>query len=129
MKYRAFGQKISWNCSALGFGAMRLPQTSPNPSDIDEALAIAMIRHAIDKGVNYIDTAYPYHAGHSEVVVGKALQEGYRDKVKLATKMPSWAIKSAADFDRYFEEQLKRTGSTFTCFTDSINTIGRTCSA
>ena len=108
MKYRPFGKKLSWQASALGFGAMRLPQTSPDPADIDEAEAISMIRYSIDNGVNYIDTAYPYHAGHSEVVVGKALQDGYRQKVKLATKMPSWAIRSAADFDRYFDEQLKR---------------------
>ena len=108
MKYRPFGKKLSWQSSALGFGAMRLPQTTPAPADIDEAEAVRMIRKSIDNGVNYVDTAYPYHAGRSEVVVGKALRDGYRQKVKLATKMPSWAIRSAADFDRYFDEQLKR---------------------
>ena len=108
MKYRPFGKKMDWQGSALGFGAMRLPQTSPNPADVDEAESIKMIRYSVDNGVNYIDTAYPYHAGKSEVVVGKALQDGYRQKVKLATKLPSWAIRTAADFDKYLDEQLKR---------------------
>lgn len=99
---------MDWEVSALGFGAMRLPQTSPNPADVDEAESIRMVRYAIDNGVNYVDTAYPYHAGRSEVVVGKALQDGYRQKVKLATKLPSWAIQTAADFDKYLDEQLKR---------------------
>jgi uncharacterized protein len=107
MKYRRFG-KLDWPVSALGFGAMRLPQNSPNPADVNEPESVRMIRHSIDHGVNYVDTAYPYHAGKSEVVVGKALQDGYRRKVKLATKMPSWAVKTAADFDRYLDEQLKR---------------------
>lgn len=94
--------------SALGFGAMRLPQTSSNPADVDESESIRMMRFAIDSGVNYIDTAYPYHAGRSEVVVGKALQDGYRQKVKIATKLPSWAIQAASDFDKYLDQQLKR---------------------
>ncbi len=108
MKYRPFGKKLPWQVSALGFGAMRLPQNSSDPADVNEAEAVRMIRHAIDNGVNYVDTAFPYHAGRSEVVVGKALCDGYRQKVKLATKMPSWAIRSADDFDRYFDEQRKR---------------------
>jgi predicted aldo/keto reductase-like oxidoreductase len=72
-----------------------------------------MIRHAIDSGVNYVDTAYPYHAGRGETVVGMALQDGYRDRVKLATKMPPWIINSQADMDRILDDQLKRlqTGS------------------
>lgn len=99
---------MEWEVSALGFGAMRLPQTSSNPADIDEPEAIRMMRYAIDNGVNYIDTAYPYHAGHSELVVGRALQDGYRQKVKIATKLPSWAVQTAADFDKYLDEQLQR---------------------
>lgn len=108
MKYRPFGKKLDWQGSALGFGAMRLPQTSSNPADVDEVQTIRMVRYAIDHGVNYVDTAYPYHAGRSEVIIGQALQDSYRQKVKLATKLPSWGVRTAADFDRYLDEQLKR---------------------
>jgi uncharacterized protein len=106
MKYRPFG-KTGWNASALGFGCMRLP-TRGAPKDIDEQLAIRMIRRGIDGGVNYVDTAYPYHAGMSEVLVGKALKDGYREKVKLATKLPVWLLKKPEDCDRIFNEQLGR---------------------
>ncbi len=111
MKLRQFG-KLDWKVSALGFGAMRLPVTSEKPTafdpNIDEPETIRMIRYAIDHGVNYLDTAYPYHGGNSETVVGRALKDGYREKVKLATKMPSWFIQSYEDFDRFFNEQLDR---------------------
>ena len=107
MQYRSFG-RLDWKASALGFGCMRLPTSdgerlSPN---IVEDEAIRMIRRAIDSGVNYLDTAYPYHGGQSEVIVGNALQEGYREKVRLATKLPVWEVQSAADFDRILNEQL-----------------------
>ena len=86
---------------------MRLPVLGA-PEKIDEPLAIRMIRDAVDAGVNYVDTAYPYHGGTSEVLVGKALADGYRGRVKIATKMPVWLVKEAADFDRIFGEQLRR---------------------
>lgn len=107
MKYRKFG-KLDWKVSALGFGAMRLPILGNDAAKINEPEAISMIRYAIDNGVNYVDTAYVYHRGNSETVVGKALQNGYRKKIKLATKMPTWLVKSQQDMEKYFEEQLKR---------------------
>ncbi|MCP4538776.1 MAG: aldo/keto reductase [Chloroflexi bacterium] len=107
MQYRPFG-KLDFQVSALGFGAMRLPTKNGNAGDIDEAEATRMLRQAINQGVNYVDTAYPYHEGNSEAFVGRALQDGYREKVQLATKMPSWEIQTADDFDRYLNEQLDR---------------------
>jgi len=107
MNYRSFG-RLDWKPSALGFGTMRLPTVGEDPSVIDEQQAITMLRTGIDGGINYVDTAYPYHGGKSETLVGKALQEGYRGKVHLATKMPSWLIESQADMTHRFEEQLQR---------------------
>ncbi|KXA92249.1 aldo/keto reductase [candidate division MSBL1 archaeon SCGC-AAA259E17] len=118
MQYREFSDDIDYEVSALGFGAMRLPTKdeesfSPN---INEDLAIVMIRHAIDNGVNYVDTAWPYHEGASEKLVGKALKGGYRESVKLATKF-SWPwmedelgmeMESEEDYDEYLNKQLKR---------------------
>jgi hypothetical protein len=75
---------------------------------IDEPEAIRLIRHAIDSGVNYLDTAYGYHSGQSEGLVGKALRDGYRERVHLATKLPVWMVKGPGDFDRLLAEQLGR---------------------
>jgi len=107
MQYRQFG-RLDWKVSALGFGCMRLPTLGDDRSQIDEPEAQRMVRTAIDQGVNYIDTAYPYHGGSSERFLGRALQDGYRERVKLATKLPTWLVKEYADFDKYLNEQLER---------------------
>jgi predicted aldo/keto reductase-like oxidoreductase len=107
LQYRHFG-KLDWEVSVLGFGTMRLPLNSEDHADINVPEATRLIRAAIDHGVNYVDTAYVYHEGQSEAVVGEALQDGYREKVKIATKMPVFSVESKSDLDRVFEAQLKR---------------------
>ncbi len=107
MKYRKFG-KLDWQVSALGFGCMRLPTLDGKAGQIDQEKANAMIRAAIEAGVNYFDTAYVYHDQMSEVSLGKALEGGYRERVRIATKSPIWLIKESADFDRLLDEQLQR---------------------
>ena len=108
MQYRRFG-KLDWEVSVLGFGAMRLPLLDEDDSSqVDEAEATRIIRYAIDQGVNYVDTAYFYHDEKSEPVVERSLQDGYRERVKLATKLPTWLVEKQGDFDRYLDEQLER---------------------
>jgi len=109
MQYRSFG-RTGWKASVLGFGCMRLPTLDglPMSEKIDRGETVRMIRTAIDRGVNYIDTAYPYHNGASEIVVGEALGDGYRAKVRLASKSPVWMIRQPEDFDGLLNEQLRR---------------------
>ena len=94
--------------SILGFGCMRFPVIDDDYANINEQESTKLLRHAIDNGVNYVDTAWGYHRGASEPFVGKALRDGYREKVYLATKMPSWLIESYDDCEKYLNEQLAR---------------------
>lgn len=95
--------------SQLGFGCMRLPLVDVNdPSSIDETAAAGMLHYAVEHGVNYFDTAHPYHREMSERFVGKALTGTYRDHIHLATKLPMWHVKNRQDCDRLFNEQLQR---------------------
>jgi len=87
---------------------MRLPTVGGDHAQIDEAEATRMIHYAIDHGVNYFDTAYGYHGGNSERFLGRALKGGYREKVRVATKMPTNEVKEYADFDRLLNEQLSK---------------------
>ena len=108
MRYRDFG-KTGISVSALGFGCMRFPtETREDEVRICEDEAISMLRESIDQGLNYVDTAYPYHQQQSETLVGKALKDGYRGKVHLATKSPMWLIKQEGDFEHYLDIQLSR---------------------
>ena len=97
MQYRKMGNP-GVSVPALGFGCMRFPLLEDGKT-IDQAQAIGMLRNAIDAGMNYVDTAYFYHDQQSEPLVGKALEDGYRDKVNLATKMPVFAMEKPEDFD------------------------------
>ncbi|MBN2789326.1 MAG: aldo/keto reductase [Candidatus Delongbacteria bacterium] len=104
MKYRKI-IKTGEEISILGFGCMRFPQKD---GQIDEEKAAKQLKHAIDNGVNYLDTAKPYHGGKSEPFVGKFLKENnLRDKVFLATKLSSWYIKEDYSMQDHFDQQLK----------------------
>lgn len=105
MQYRKFKNAEKEN-SLLGLGVMRL--AADENGEIDREASVELIRYAIDNGINYIDTAFTYHGGWSERIIGKALKDGYREKVLLADKMPIWLAKTEEDLDRFFEKQLKR---------------------
>jgi uncharacterized protein len=101
--------KTGDSLSILGFGCMRLPST--RTGGVDEERAIRQIRHAIDNGVNYLDTAPVYHLGRSEQVLAKALAGGYRERVRIATKLPHWSVFERADMDRILDGQLATLGT------------------
>jgi predicted aldo/keto reductase-like oxidoreductase len=108
MNYRHFPLIDDCKISALGFGCMRFPLV-PGTEDIDKEKTRELIKAAYNEGVNYYDTAWPYHHGTSEEVLGSILQEeNLRDKVYIADKCPVWEIKEEADFDRILDEQLRR---------------------
>ena len=108
MIYRDFQDK---KLSALGFGTMRLPLVpGGGPADIDEKTTADMVRYAMDHGVNYFDTAYPYHGGMSERVIGRVLKDYDRQSFYLATKYPGHQISDSYDPAAIFEEQLRNCG-------------------
>ncbi len=99
-------EKLGAEVSLLGFGCMRFPTNAEGK--IDREKAEAMMDKAIAAGVNYIDTAYPYHGGESELFVGEVLKKYDRDSYYLATKLPLWAVHSLEDVDKLFNEQLSK---------------------
>jgi len=107
MQYRTFG-KDERKVSILGFGTMRLPtDTGTMSGTVNEKEAARIIQYGIDHGINYVDTAKIYHGGQCEAILGRILKGGYREKVLLATKLPTWEIESIKDADRIFDEQRK----------------------
>ncbi len=107
MEVRKLGG-IKEGISLLGYGCMRLPKLQEDKPDIDKEQAWSLIDYAYSHGVNYFDTAYPYHGGMSEAFIGEALKKYPRESFNLATKMPPWELKTDKDIDRIFEEQLKK---------------------
>jgi hypothetical protein len=107
MRYAELGS-TGLRVSALGLGAMRLPHAEGDPSAIDRRRAFEMVDEALSLGVNYFDTAYPYHGGRSESFLGEALEGRAREDLVVVTKMPSWKVESGEDFDRFLDEQLRR---------------------
>ena len=105
MIYSKFGEK---QLSLLGFGAMRLPVKEGGT--VDKEQVKTMVRHAMDHGVNYFDTAWPYHDGQSETVMGEVLSEYDRDSYYLATKYPGHQISEIYDPAALFEAQLEKCG-------------------
>lgn len=121
MIYRTFG-KTGENVSVLGYGNMRLPVVDNQYDHIDQAEALRLVRHAVDRGVNYLDTSWPYHStsltegGASEPFVGAVLKEIGRNKVFVATKLPIWLVHERKDMDAYLDRQLQRLGTDYVDF-------------
>lgn len=113
MRYRTFG-KTGEKVSVLGYGTMRMPTVGNDYGKIDEGTSMRLVQRAIDGGLNYIDTSWPYHSTHqmeggaSEPFVGKVIKAVGRNKVHIATKLPIWAVQSRADMDKYLNAQLQR---------------------
>ncbi|MBO4367163.1 MAG: aldo/keto reductase, partial [Clostridia bacterium] len=107
MKYRNFG-KLGIKGSAFGLGCMRFNGTASGDSTIDEGKAVSLIRRAIDGGVTYLDTAYVYLGRTSEIVLGKALLDGYRSRVTIATKMPAERVHSRKEMEELLSEELQK---------------------
>lgn len=94
--------------SALGLGCMRLPVVNGNNAEIDEAATSEMLRYAFENGINYFDTAWGYHQGNSETIMGKLLKEYPRDSFYLALKFPGYDLPNMSKAEEIFESQLKK---------------------
>jgi predicted aldo/keto reductase-like oxidoreductase len=105
MQYRKFG-RLDWQASVLGFGCMRFPTFDNDSAKINEPEAARLLYHAIDSGLNYLDTAYNYHGEQSESFFGRALQRGWREKVRLATKLPHWKCENSAECEAKCPQHL-----------------------
>lgn len=112
MEYR-INKKTSEKVSLLGMGCMRFPLTSEKTEDIDQVQVQQMVDYAYENGINYFDTAYPYHGGKSEASIGKALAKYPRESFYLADKMPIWKVEKPEELDIVLSEQLQRTGVSY----------------
>lgn len=92
--------------SLLGLGCMWLPLLQESNTKIDYKKAEEIVDYTYNNGVNYFDTAYPYHGGESKKFIGQALKKYPRESFNLATKLPIWLIKEESDLEKYFNEQL-----------------------
>jgi predicted aldo/keto reductase-like oxidoreductase len=108
MQHRRFPRIPELDVSRLGLGAMRLPTAGDPPSRIDEEAATHLVHEAVRAGVNYLDTAWVYHGGESEPLLGRALRGGLRERVQLATKCPVWEVEAEGDFERFLDQQLRK---------------------
>ncbi|MDR1986255.1 MAG: aldo/keto reductase [Treponema sp.] len=110
MQYRTYG-KLGFQVSALGMGCMRLPRIidkQKNESQVDREKAFELIRYGVEQGITYFDTAYGYHNMTSEAILGEALGQGLREKVRIVTKQPFGVMKTQADIRRNLEQTLKK---------------------
>jgi predicted aldo/keto reductase-like oxidoreductase len=87
---------------------MRLPSRRINRLRAETNVSVKIIRHGIDLGINYLDSAWVYHLGDSEKIIGLALKDGYRERVKIATKLPTFLVRNSSDFDQYLKTSLER---------------------
>jgi len=109
MNYRKYG-KTGYEVSALGLGCMRLPRIydETGKAHVDKEKAFELIRYAATHGINYFDTAFGYHNQTSETILGEALEGELRKKVKIATKQPTFAMKTQSDIRCNLENTLKK---------------------
>ena len=111
--------------SRLGFGAMRLPCVDGDDATPDQGAVNEMVDYALESGVNYFDTAWGYHGGQSEVVLGRALARHPRESYYLADKFPGYDLANMGKVAQIFEEQLRKTGAGYFETSTSSTTCAR----